>query len=199
MGVRRVTPPEVEPISLAEAEAHVFLDGEAATAQSARNPRTIAAAREYVEDATGRSLITQTWELTLDRFPCADDPQGAVILLPMGNVQEVTGITYLDEDGVQQTLDPSVYVLVASENPARVGLEVDQAWPATRNRIGAVTVTYSAGYGDTAAAVPEKLRQAVLLLFGHWHRNTEAVVTGTIATAVQHSLDEILNSYRINR
>lgn len=196
MGVRRVTPPEEEPIDLAEAKVHLFLDG---TSQDADIERLIAACRRHVERMTGRSLITQEWELTLDRFPCEDDPQGPVILLPWGDVQSVDGITYVDEDGETQTLETSVYVADLTENPARVALEVDQVWPATRARIGAVTVAYTAGYGDEATDVPEDLRHAVRLLLGHWHRNREGVVTGTISTVVQLALDSLIDSYRINR
>lgn len=51
---------------------------------------------------------------------------------------------------------------------------------------------------DSAPAGPEQMgftpdvEQAVLLLVGHWYANREAVVTGTISTAVPLAVDRLL-------
>lgn len=195
MGLRRIEPPTDEPVSLDEAKAHARVDGSHSDAELTR---LVAAARAYVERATGRSLLEQTWELTLDRFPCEDDPHGAVIRLPMGDVIAVDSIAYVDEDGESQVVEAATYVVSVGDNPARVARLDGASWPSTRIQPDAVTVTYSAGYGDEAEQVPGDLREAVLLVFGHWLRNKEGVVTGTIATALQHSVDALIDSYRLH-
>ncbi|WP_434558024.1 head-tail connector protein [Pseudomonas sp. Z4-20] len=51
---------------------------------------------------------------------------------------------------------------------------------------------------ETAPIGPEQIgftpdvEQAVLLLVGHWYANREAVVTGTISTAVPLAVDRLL-------
>jgi len=68
VGLKLVTPPAVEPVTLDEAKAHLRLDSnEDDTYVSA----LIAAARERVELFLRRALITQTFEFTLDGFPAS--------------------------------------------------------------------------------------------------------------------------------
>jgi len=58
--------PAVEPVSEAEAMAHVRISGEEEIALLHGHIR---AAREAVEAWTGRALISQSWRLSLDRWP----------------------------------------------------------------------------------------------------------------------------------
>lgn len=62
---RLVTPPTLEPVSLAEAKAHMVLE---ASLDDALVLRLIAAARAHVEQVCWRALMLQTWELTLASF-----------------------------------------------------------------------------------------------------------------------------------
>jgi hypothetical protein len=63
---RLVTAPETEPVSVAEAKAHLRLDADDDDATVAA---LIQAARQHVEKTCRRGLVTQTWELVLERFP----------------------------------------------------------------------------------------------------------------------------------
>lgn len=45
--------------------------------------------------------------------------------------------------------------------------------------------------------VPENIREAMLLLIGHWFVNREAVVTGTIVTEMKRAVDRLLWNSRI--
>jgi uncharacterized phiE125 gp8 family phage protein len=38
---------------------------------------------------------------------------------------------------------------------------------------GAITVRFIAGYGDTADQVPERIKQAILMLAGHWYETRD--------------------------
>lgn len=44
--------------------------------------------------------------------------------------------------------------------------------------------------------LPPSLRQAVLLLTGHWYEHREAVTSGAVTTAVQHAYDRLVHSHR---
>src|SRR5665213_958293 len=56
----------------------------------------------------GRALLTQTWDCWIDwNFPSDVCP----IEMPLTPLQSVTYIKYIDPDGNQQTVDPSVYTV----------------------------------------------------------------------------------------
>jgi len=118
------------------------------------------------EGLLGRAMVTQTWELLLDAFPCGD------IELPLPPLQSVTSISYVDEDGATQTLATSVYGVDTTCEPGVVHLKYDQEWPATRDERNAVTIRFVCGYG-AAAAVPERLKSAMKLHIADLDANRE--------------------------
>ncbi len=144
--------------------------------------RLVVAARQTVERWCWRSLLTQTWRLTLDRFPPIDSAVNAgeelqTIFLPRPPVQSVSSVVYVDPDGNQQTLDPSKYQLELASEPARLRPAYAESWPSTRPVPGAVQVTYVAGYGDDPSDVPETIRQAIKLMTGELYWNREVMQT----------------------
>ena len=60
----------------------------------------------------------------------------------------------------------------------------------TVNKPGA-TITYTAGYEE----VPYLVRQAMLLLIGHWYTNREAVIQGS-TTEIDIAVRAMLNQYK---
>lgn len=108
---------------------------------------------EYIETITGRQLITATWKLILDRFP-------AVIELRKPPIQSVSEITYIDENGIEQTLSPALYQVDTDNEPGRIVPAYGQTWPAIRCQPQAVQVEFVAGYG-LAAVIPEGLKTAI--------------------------------------
>lgn len=179
-GLVPVTPPAAEPLSRAEAKLHLRVD---LTDDDADIDDLVRAARELVEEHSGRSLVTQTWRLELDRFPCWD------IRLPRGPLQSVTSITYIDVAGATQTLSSSLYRVVPSRNlvePVYAGY-----WPATQYVSGAVLVTYAAGFG-AAGAVPLRAKQAIKLLVGEWYANRELL--GTVPLGVEGTFAALVRS-----
>jgi uncharacterized phiE125 gp8 family phage protein len=153
MGSLLVTAPTSEPVRLADLQMHLRIDGTDADPALVNYLR---ASRMFVENATRRVLVTQTWDATFDEWP-------SVINLPLQPVQSVTSITYVDESGATQTLGADQYALRRSgpENLAYIERAYGVAWPATRCQTDAITVRYVAGYG-LPAAVPEPLKTAIL-------------------------------------
>ena len=66
MGLKLVSPPAIEPVSLAEAKAQLRLDTDA---DDVYVTALITVARERVELFLRRALIAQSFEYTLDQFP----------------------------------------------------------------------------------------------------------------------------------
>lgn len=129
----------------------------------------IKSARMAAENELERSLITQTWERTLDEFPDA-------IRLDYSPIISVSSIQYLDWYGVSQTLSSSGYKVDAKSEPGWVVPAYGYVWPLTLEDINAVTVTYTAGYGASASAVPEPIKTWIKLMVAHYYENREASV-----------------------
>ncbi len=171
MWLKQIEPPAETPVTLAEAKANLRYS---ASDQDAFIAGLIAAAVGHLEGRNGilgRSLVTQTWETRLERFPCRYNGR---IELPMPPLQSVQSIKYLDAAGDEQTVDPATYIVDEQHLIGRVRLAPGKTWPATLCDEAAVRIRFVAGYGN-AAAVPAPLKQAILLLVGHWWLNREAV------------------------
>lgn len=187
MRLQLVTAPIVEPVSLAELKLHSRLDLADAT-EDALLTRLITAARLHVETLTGRALCTQTWRYSLKEWPAS-----LRLVLPRPPLQSVTSVTYLDADGVTQTMSAGDYRVYGAETapvktaygpPGEVWLRSAKSWPTASLEQGpAITVEYVAGYGG-ASDVPTALIQAVLLLAGHWYEHREAAEDSKFAAGV---------------
>lgn len=180
------TIPVLEPITLTEAYAQERLtptfSGSPATPSHPEDSLLdiyIAAARQWAESVTRRAIITQTWTMTIDKFPAAGD-----IEIPKLELQSVTHVKYFDEDNVEQTWSDSLYQVDTSSNPGRI-IPIDgEVYPSVYSRLNAVEIEFTAGYGLDGTTIPQNMKIAMLMLMGHLYQNREAVVVGTIATKV---------------
>lgn len=119
----------------------------------------IDAATEQFEADTDRICLAQTFVLHLDEFTSSP------IDLMKSPTQSITEIGYVDDDGDDQVVDPSVYQLDSGRN--QVYLARNQAWPAMTKHQNAVSVTFIAGV-DTASQVPREYKQAIILQASAW-------------------------------
>lgn len=186
MALKLVTPPAVEPVTLEEAKAHLRIDG---TEEDVLIAGLIQAAREYCEGFQNRAYITQTWQCWLDNWPGGDE-----IEIPRPPLQAVNSIKYYGEDGTEYTLSPEVFIVDAHNQPGRVVLaSSNRTWPETTLRpTNGICIEFSAGYGGNSDTVPMRVKQAMLLLIGHWHENREAVLTGTISKEIEFAVSSLL-------
>ena len=195
--LRLITAPAVEPISIVEARLHLRMD---ATGSPPAHPddalvtALIKAARQHIDGKTGwlnRALITQTWEVVMDEFPSNE------IRIPLPPLQEIVSVKYDDEDGVEQTVSASNYVVDTVSEPGWVVPVSGFAWPGTMDTINAVRVRFKAGYGDAGSNVPEAIKAAMLLLIGTWYENRESVSLGAAVADLPFGVDALLTPYRI--
>lgn len=162
LGLKLITAPATEPVSLEEAKARLKLT---VAAEDTDLEALIAEARALVEAETGRALLTQTWSLYLDRFPAWTHE----IRLPKPPLQSVAWVMYYDLSGALVTLDPARYWVATGAAPGRVRPVWNTVWPFTQyGRPEAVEVRFTCGYG-TAAAVPREAKAAVKALCLDWH------------------------------
>ena len=172
-----------EPLGVDEAKDHLRVAADI-TDENAYIQSLVYAARQHVEQRTGKALLTQTWELRLDRFPCE-------IRLPRPPLQSVTSIKYVDTNGTEQTLATTEYQVDAYEEPARIREAYSKTWPTTRGQMNAVTIRYVAGFTAIGDPRLEPYRAAIKLLVAEMYEHREPVVTGTIVNALP-VLDRLL-------
>ena len=86
----------------------------------------------------GISVAQQSVEVSFDEF--CDGMQ-----LPGGPIIAPVTLTYLDNNGVEQTLDDQVYALLTDD---RIALQPTQSWPSIYSRAEAVKAAYDVGIAD---------------------------------------------------
>jgi uncharacterized phiE125 gp8 family phage protein len=158
----QTTPPAVEPVSVEEARLFCRVDG---VSEDALFAGLISAARQDAEMLLQRSLITQAWRLVLDGFP------SRAIELDRGTVLAVSSVSYLDMNGSVQILPPAEYVTDLSGCPGRITPAFGKVWPPALPQIASVKVDFTAGFGPSAADVPEGIKRwikiRVATVFAH--------------------------------
>lgn len=185
----------------------------------------IAVASGHLDGADGvlkRSMRTQEWKLVLPSFRrnsayaapwdgfwggCGDvfstqHAQDRRILLPLPPAQSVGTIQYVDPDGATQTLDPALYSFVqCGTEPSFILPAHGQSWPSTRWQPNAVTIPFTAGYGDAETDVPANLRHAAKLHLSLLYENREAALVADRAAAVALPMgyDSLIYNYRMLR
>ena len=151
--------PVGEPIDLAVAKLHLRVTDDA---QDTLIASMLTAARAAAETLTRQQFLHARYRLVLDRFPMAGvgtplpfahvvNYPGFAIVLPHCPVVEVVSIDYLGIDGTWQTMNPADYVVNAALMPAIVTPGFGKIWPIPLPQIGAVTITYDAGYMSVCA------------------------------------------------
>lgn len=207
-----VTAPAAEPVTLAEAKEHARVDD---STDDAYITALITAAREMVERQTGRCLITQTWRLTLDNWPRTGSDEwwdgvreGPITMLEVDWVElrkspvlAITSVVTKDEDDTATTWDAANYYLARQPNGyGRLTRKRGQVWPIVVNRAAdAIEVTFTAGYGAGASAVPYALRHAVKQLVAHWYDNREPASECASKDLMPMGLGSILAGHRVMR
>jgi hypothetical protein len=198
MPIQVTSAPAVEPVSLAEAKAHLRVD---VSDDDALITALIIAARQHAETITRRALVTQSWKGVFDQFPMPgmnissanwygpqwgntpgplsvtrpDGKTGYEITLPMPPLQSVESIKYYDATTqALTTLDPSQYLIDIISEPARITPAYGTSWPATLSRINAVEIAFTCGYG-LAVAVPQGIKNWMLVRIGSLYEHREEV------------------------
>jgi len=143
------------------------------------------------ENFLRRSLLAQTWKWTVDKFPTW------WFNLPRNPVTAVSSITYVDSDGATQSLSSSLYRLVTNGTPARLEPAWGETWPTIRPVTDAVTITFTAGYGAAASAVPMSIRQAVLLIIEQHYDAYRGAGDQRRMQQRQMAIERLLNPYRV--
>ena len=175
--LERVALPEIEPVTLTEVKRHLG-EFDDITDRDDDITALIAAAREWVEDYTGRALIDQSWRLTFGDATAVDrvagvscdcvrsEQAGTMIYLRKSPALSIVSFVQVAADGGETAVDADSYAL----------READGRWPRIVSLNGAAwasgefRIVFRAGYAnrdvspaDGAEVVPNRFKQAMKL------------------------------------
>ena len=162
-------PSAILPVSIEEARQQ--LRNEGGTFDDDYIESLIWAAAASIEQQYGLALIETTVEQYHTGFPDSSD-QG--IYLRIAPLLSVESIAYTDTAGAAQTVTIADYTNGGINGYPFVIPKINTEWPTdTARKPNAVTVTYTAGFGDAAADVPKSIKQAILLMVADLYQNRE--------------------------
>lgn len=176
--------PTVEPVTLEQLKAQARIeitDTEDDTSLTLR----ITAAREYIEKHCQIAMLSQTIE---QRFPMIFDN----MYLQVTPYQGTPVLKYEDVEDTTQTIPATDYEVNDFVKPNAVRLYASAPTISLKKALP-VSFTYKAGYGDTAAAVPAQLREAVLVLANYMDAERTAPVNAL--EIIGHLIKPFINYY----
>lgn len=179
-----VTPPAVEPVTIADARAFLRLSS---SSEDALLERLLKTARELVEAETGLALINQTWRLRVDRWP-----RSGRLALFKYPVTEVSMVVAYRPDGTAVSLPPETFQLQDGRRPQRLYMG---SYPDAANLRG-LEVDFVAGFGETPERVPEALKQAILSLTAHLYESRAGVDSAASPLTVPPMVNQLVDSWR---
>lgn len=185
-----VTAPASEPVTASELRTHLRTDS--TELPDAEANALITDARTEIENMTGLAFITQSWRLSLDRWPAGGEAwwDGVremsitelynsntlqSLAIPRWPLASVTSVTVYDEESnasivtVSDTFDVDTY-----QTPGRMTLKRGATWPVALRANDAIQIVYVSGY-TSAANVPVPMKRAVkqLAAFLYSHRGDD--------------------------
>lgn len=170
--------PVVEPVTLAEAKAQCRIDG---NFDDGLLQQYISEVRDHVEAYCGVALMPQTVTAKCDGF----SDFARLSIVPLISVESVT---YVDTDGIEQTLSEDIYEVRSDGLIASIVLRNGKAWPQTQDS-SRITVTAQIG----SAVVSPKVRGALLLMVAERYENRE---NAALSPQAQFAADAMLANYR---
>lgn len=162
-----ITPASVEPVTLAEAKLQANIDANLGD-DNTLIEGYIKAATLAAEKYTSKTFIDTVFELRINSFPVNDGK----IVFPRFPVSSIVAgeFKYVDEDGTIQTWNADQFTLFDKPLRPYVMNAFEITYPNTRKIPEAVRIQFTAGYGAARSAVPDTIKQAILIAVSHLYR-----------------------------
>jgi uncharacterized phiE125 gp8 family phage protein len=191
----RQTAPAVEPVTLAEAKAHLRVD---TADDDTYITGLIRAAREWCEQYLDRTLVNTQWVMRFDRFPPDGTHDIELPRPPMvaSGTATAVALTFTYENGTTATYSTASYRVDRASTPGAVKTLYGQAWPAHLQDDNSISVTWWGGYGPSGSDVPQSIRHAMLMLVAFWYDNRSTVLVGSISKQLEFAVESLLSSQK---
>ncbi len=161
-----VTAAAADPVSIAELKEFLRIDdnSEAATLEI-----LLKTAVREAEAWTHRAFITRVLRSWFDFTP----PNDSSFQIPYSPVTAIASLKSYDDDDTETEMDSTTYIADIISEPPRLALRRGSTWPTALRPINAIAIQYTAGYG-AATAVPEGLKQAILMICAHYYEGRDS-------------------------
>lgn len=180
--------PTEEPIDLDEVKLALHIDSDA---DNLRILRLLRAARFHIENEYRLAIMAQTVDCWYDAFPELD----SFIILPKSPASTVA-VTLFSKTSVESTWAAANYQLDTNAWPSRLVLAPEATWPTDELRsANGIRARLTCGWANKDA-VPEDVRQALLLLITHWYEQPKIVEVGHLVNIVPYGLESLMRNYR---
>lgn len=197
MALRLVVDATIEPVTLDEVKIALKMDT-ATSVEDALLNSYIKVARIECEGKTGRALVPQTWELTMDAFP-----SGGIQLHypPLSTSTASVRIEYINSSGSTASMDTTSISLDWDSEPAWAFPLYGESWPIPLATPNAVRVQFDCGYkiSGTAVTTPEPLKTWIKMRVGSLYENREHITPRSeeMLELPRSAFDALLDRYYI--
>ena len=186
-----ITQPASEVVATDVMKNNLKLDG--ITADDSLVATLLIAARQRCEEYCNIKFIDTVVEQVWDEFPRGAKFQNC-LNLTIGNASAVESFKYYDEAGVIQTWSASNYILDTYSKSGRICTAANVDYPTIdTDRINAIVVRYTSGFGSSASTVPDAIKHAIMLQASYLYSNREDKAH-TMSTLSEY----LLNAYVVN-
>jgi uncharacterized phiE125 gp8 family phage protein len=184
------SPPAVEPVTVADAKAHMRIDTDA---EDVLIGSLVLTSRLHIETALSLALITQSWTMRLDRWPGTRQ-----LDLPLAPLRSVSEVRIKDAGGRPDVVPEQSYLVDIASRPPRLVWN-NRAPPLPGVVANGIEIDLTAGFGDNAASVPAPLKHAILMLTAHWYEHRDPLEIGGEGARIPDAVSELINPFRTIR
>ena len=212
-GLKITSQTNITPVTLNEVKQTLRIDPDNFD-QDAELSMMLKSSIKTLEEYTGRSFITKTYDLALDTIPYYQgdrliegfstgafmDNTANEIVFPKSPLVSVASFKYYNDSDVESTFASSNYYVDNHSEPPRLVLRRSQTFPdvASLRVANAFIIRFDAGYGAAAKDVPETIKQAINLYTSHLYENRELFIQQK-QLPVPMTLGTLLQPYRVIR
>lgn len=170
-----ISPPLIEPVSLAEAKIYLRIDH---NDEDDFINHLIVSARENIEGHLDIQLIEQTWQWRFSSFEGVlthSTPKtlslfannSAFIAIPKRQFISLLSIQIYDQADVATAW--ALSNISVAQNAGRIYLAPGKAWPKALKDIDGIELNFKVGFGANAENVPALIRQTLLQMVGCYY------------------------------
>lgn len=214
-GLKLVTGPVVEPVTLDDVKLHCRLDS-AYTAEDAYLTRLMSMGRQWAENHLRRAFLPQTWRLSLKNWPGRNYGSWPAdistfdsyyklnhIKLPRPPLISVASVIYRDTTNALLTMPPGNisggYNVDTESEPGMIVLPFSGVWPTEILLPGSpIRIAFTCGYSDVDTFTDTfegsyAAMQAILLLVAHWYDVRQPIADFSVAKVGMNQLQNIID------
>jgi len=195
-----------EPLTLEETKSHLRIEL-GFTHDDDLLKALIPAARQQLEELTGRAFMRQKRAMSLGAWPtneCLIVPYPPLISISSSTAiadgSSGAPVCYKDSTRGWNTLSSTAYAVDTISRPGRVCLDYSADWPTEMlYNLNPIKVHFTCGYSTSSTGVPHALRLAMKQVIGHWYEHREQFISGpgAMITEVPGAAMALLDRYRV--